>query len=1529
VNSTGHNANIASSSKTGPFATLRGLLHAKGIGASTRLILPVLATVLGALAFSATPSLAGEVHVYSHSFGEPGTEAGQFEDPSDLAVNTATGDVYVADKGNNRIDEFDSSGTFIQAWGWGVADGLPMFETCTLSCQAGIAGSGKGQLDEPEQLAVDNSGESVTEDPSAGDVYVTDRGDNVIDKFSASGKYEGELIGTCEKTEENSPCKGSKLNLFSALDGVAVDPRGLVWVDQSSGEIDSFSDAQANEFHSRSEPIQYPGNSYVGLNGGPAPGLSVDSKDDLYVTYSELGLVARLNSAQELVPGSGEGIPVFVAADKGLEVGISQPGRNNGLKKGIAVDFSNDNVYLDMNQNTINLEHTPVTDVEELSTDGSLTETFGSEQLSDRGGSGLAVNSSTGTVYVADDVAGAVFVYQTVPTPSVLTGAASDLHTEGAATLNGTVDPEGIALEECRFEYFSEKAFAENLKNEVQSVTVSAGATGGDFTLSFKGETTPPLPENAFAGEIRFYLETFASIGAGNVAVTGSAGAYTIEFKGALAHTNLPALAAESYAGQPLEPTGASVTAAIVTPGGDGYEVAATAPCVPTAGDVPTGSGAVPVTAAVSGLTPDTLYKYRLEARNHNGEAKSEYRTFVAPARPEIAGVALSGVGSSVATLSAQIDPGGAPTGYRVEYGTSEAYGSSTLEASAGAGSTPAAVQISLSGLLPGTVYHARIVASNEVAVVQGASLTFTTSGAAPASASILPDDRAYELVSNFPPGRDEETDVPSSGYQGTDPGLIAHGLATPYPFQVASNGDAVVYPGDAPPTGGSDALDRNDYMATRTAGGTWTQVNIQPPGAEYRAFSSDLSVGILSAKESELGGGSSEPADGDLFAHMTAGGAGGEYEPLYTGTPPNRPSSQFGTVKFHTARAEGGLYYAGANAGTSAVPASSQLLVEADDALLTGAGPFEQELDADVEQEVIERREGNYLYDSAAGRLSLVDLLPDGQVQPNASFGSYQVTGGDGAPIAPGVNNAISADGSRIFWTALEGEGEGERPSHALYVRENATQPQSPLGGPAGEECTVSTDACTVQVDASQGGPESGGGEFWTASGDGSRVLFTDCRRLTGESTAVPGGGCSHVGSEGGGQTTFTGNDLYEYQVNPETGKTGVLRDLTVSTPDEVTLDEAGGDLLGADVQGVLGASEDGEYVYFAADGVLTTGQNTEGREPIPGQPNLYLRHDGATTFIATLSTVDGSDVAPIADCGQGPGCAGDWQTAPSYRTAEVTPDGHSLVFMSNRSLTGYDSEDTGHGLDEVFLFEAGSGSHPPALRCVSCNPSGEPPVPTALGAANRPSSGIGDVGGFIPTSQGIVEQPRVISADGSRVFFDSGEPLVPTDTNGWLDVYEWERDGAGTCTDSQGCVYLLSGGTDPENSYLIGADSSGDNAFFVSRADLVLADRGGDGDELYDARVDGVQPPAVAACEGTGCQGVPPTPPIFATPASVTFNGIGNFPPPPPPAVVKPKTKTVKCRKPKKLTHGKCVKPKKTNKAKKSAHTNRRARR
>jgi hypothetical protein len=140
--------------------------------------------------------------------------------------------------------------------------------------------------------------------------------------------------------------------------------------------------------------------------------------------------------------------------------------------------------------------------------------------------------------------------------------------------------------------------------------------------------------------------------------------------------------------------------------------------------------------------------------------------------------------------------------------------------------------------------------------------------------------------------------------------------------------------------------------------------------------------------------------------------------------------------------------------------------------------------------------------------------------------------------------------------------------------------------------------------------------------------------------------------------------------------------------------------------------------------------------------------------------------------------------------------------------------------------------------------------------------------------------------------VFFDATVPLVPNDLNGVSDVYEWERDGAGGCEIEKGCIFLLSGGASTAGSYFVDAGVNGDDVFIATRAQLSSVDRNENMD-LYDVRVKGATPPSPPACSGSGCQGVPPAPPIFATPSSVTFNGVGNFPPPFGTGV-KPKSKT-----------------------------------
>jgi hypothetical protein len=150
--------------------------------------------------------------------------------------------------------------------------------------------------------------------------------------------------------------------------------------------------------------------------------------------------------------------------------------------------------------------------------------------------------------------------------------------------------------------------------------------------------------------------------------------------------------------------------------------------------------------------------------------------------------------------------------------------------------------------------------------------------------------------------------------------------------------------------------------------------------------------------------------------------------------------------------------------------------------------------------------------------------------------------------------------------------------------------------------------------------------------------------------------------------------------------------------------------------------------------------------------------------------------------------------------------------------------------------------------------------------------------------------------------VFFSTEASLVPQDTNGVLDVYEWH----------EGEISLLSSGQDPLPSDFLGASPDGANVFFGTHARLVPADTSGGGN-VYDARVCTAVEPCIAAalareglCEGDACSH-PAAAPSDATPGSATFSGPGDLTLAP---SATPRVKT--CVKPKKLSGGRCVKPK-----------------
>jgi DNA-binding beta-propeller fold protein YncE len=327
-----------------------------------------LCALFGALVFNSSAMAAGG-HEFSSSF--TGETTHTLSDPSGVAVNNATGNVYVVDKGNSRVEEFNPTGTEVIAEFKG----------------AGTA----GELSEPEAIAIDNSGATPAEDPSVGDLYVTGRVEvagvahGVLDKFEADGKYLGQITGTCENAAEVPPlCKA--FAEFTTLKGVAVDPQGQLWVYQENKQIDAFSDAQPNAFLSGRESRAGGGSSELSR---PVPGFAVNSEDDLYVAHGEEEVaITKLN-------GKGEELQGGLGGFSG--------------KTGVAVESSSNDVYIDSGESG-----TPA--IQEFSPEGKEIESFGVEQLVDRGGRALAVSYasvSKADVYVVDSAESKVDIFGT------------------------------------------------------------------------------------------------------------------------------------------------------------------------------------------------------------------------------------------------------------------------------------------------------------------------------------------------------------------------------------------------------------------------------------------------------------------------------------------------------------------------------------------------------------------------------------------------------------------------------------------------------------------------------------------------------------------------------------------------------------------------------------------------------------------------------------------------------------------------------------------------------------------------------------------------------------------------------------------------------------------------------------------------------------------------------------------------------------------------------------------------------------
>lgn len=444
-----------------------------------------------------------------------------------------------------------------------------------------------------------------------------------------------------------------------------------------------------------------------------------------------------------------------------------------------------------------------------------------------------------------------------------------------------------------------------------------------------------------------------------------------------------------------------------------------------------------------------------------------------------------------------------------------------------------------------------------------------------------------------------------------------------------------------------------------------------------------------------------------------------------------------------------------------------------------------------------------------------------------HAVFESAELVPGAGANVYEWVDGTVRAVGvlpNGSFAVGAQSAGKDHIDNAVRHRQVSADGSHVYFTSNAGgkRELYVRIDGSrTVAVSASQRTPVDPAATattartFWGSSEDGRVAWFTSREALTDDANTG---------------VADAGNDLYRHDLD-----SGELTDVSVSA--HVA--------RGANVRGVLGTSADGGTAYFVTE-------NRVGAEGADGAYNLYVHRDGETRFVAALAAAD----------------AVNWrQDAGTHATARVTPDGEQLLFVSVAQLTGYDNRDatTNAVQKQVFRFDA-STAPADALSCISCNPSGDRPL------------GSSDIQAFqsAKTSNPTGSLPRNISDDGSRVFFNSADQLVPAAVNGRFNPYMWE----------DGTLHLLSSGSAAADAYFGDASASGDDAFFTTSEPLLALGQS-DKVALWDARVGGgfPLPTPPQECSGDACQGPRAPQPTLQDPPSTRHTGSGNVVPAPEP--------------------------------------------
>ncbi|HWM63073.1 MAG TPA: NHL repeat-containing protein [Solirubrobacterales bacterium] len=566
---------------------------ARGVATSTSTRRPLVALGLSALLCCLALVLTGGAQatkgVY-FSFGSGGTLGGQFNTsvlggPAGVAVNQSgaggagVGDIYVADRGNNRIERFAADGTFISAWGFDVIQagkpgdlGTNVFEICAVAadCKAGIASITPalgGELSSPYGIAIDQA---------SGNLYVTNQLFRRVEVFSATGSFvrafgkdviqsgkPGDVgvnvfevctvAADCQIGSATAPTSGGEFSSTVAGPQPAVAPAGapnagnVIVPDPGNRRIQEFTtsgafvrlwgwdviptgkpgDLGANVFEVCTSTAT--GNCQAGQTTAPGnnPGqfatntptrVAEDSSGAIYAVEPTTNFrVQRFTLPGNVVTPQGAFAPATVSGTTSTGAAANNP-------TDVAVGAADHVFVVKVFPAGAGTPPAPAQErrVLELDPSGALLDTHmaaaGINSVND-----LAANPANGRLFVPSGTTSEQRVYVLADPPDrpplVVTGAAGAGADFSLRMLEGTVNPEGFKVSDCHFEYGTTTAYGTSTPCEP-----SVNALGeGTSDVAVSASTEPLEPNTTYHYRLLASNSALAAEGEDRTFTTGDA----------------------------------------------------------------------------------------------------------------------------------------------------------------------------------------------------------------------------------------------------------------------------------------------------------------------------------------------------------------------------------------------------------------------------------------------------------------------------------------------------------------------------------------------------------------------------------------------------------------------------------------------------------------------------------------------------------------------------------------------------------------------------------------------------------------------------------------------------------------------------------------------------------------------------------------------------------------------------------------------------------------------------------------------